>query len=277
MSNSTTEVAVITGGARGIGRAIALGLAATGVDIALVDVAPNSVTTTPYQLSDAERLVTTANEVRALGVRCAEEPADVRNRDAMGVAVQNIERELGPITMLVGAAAVGSVADAGRMTDEEWDDVVDTNLHGFYNTTRMIVPLMVARGHGRVLAIVGDSARRGVAGLSHVAAAGWGVIGLVKSIALEVAPVGVAVNALCTGELSSAFTESDAYQQHATRGGDRSRTKEAALAERNPNNVAWVDEDEVVRAALFILQARGTSMTGSVLDVSNGLSALNTA
>jgi NAD(P)-dependent dehydrogenase (short-subunit alcohol dehydrogenase family) len=270
------DIAVVTGGARGIGQGIALALASSGVDVAILDAAPADVATLPYPLSTTDDVADTLRQIEQVGVRSMAVTADVRDRRAVESAVQSVERVLGPITMVVTAAGVCSVANAGRMSDEAWDDVVDTNLHGTYNTTRVTVPLMVERGRGRVLCIVGDEARRGAAGISHVAAASWAVVGLAKSIALETAVAGVAVNVLSIGPVQTTMTASAMVRQNLTRGGE-SPDADEALAARHPNGEAWVAMDDLTAAARFLLGAPSTSMTGSVLDISNGQSALNTS
>jgi NAD(P)-dependent dehydrogenase (short-subunit alcohol dehydrogenase family) len=161
------------------------------------------------------------------------------------------------------------------MSDDEWDEVVDTNLHGVYNVARETLPRLTGRGRGRMLVLVGDEARRGVAGVSHVAAAGWSVIGLAKSIALESARSGVAVNVICSGPVDGVPSASPDFAR-LYGGGDTTATV-IALESKHPDGEAWVPVESVVEAAVFVLGAPGTAMTGSVFDISNGLSALNSA
>jgi len=270
------DVALVTGGARGLGGAIALALAAHGVRIGLVDAPGGGVKSVGYPLSSGDDLAAAASQVAAAGVQCATATVDVRDQQALRAAIDDIEQQLGPITIVVAAAAIGSVVDGEAMSDAHWDETVDINLHGFYNTARLTAPRLVERGHGHILAIVGDEARRGAPGLSHVAAASWAVVGLAKSIALEVAAAGVAVNVLCAGPVPSAFTSTDQFAANVLRGTDIGSLDEA-LATRHPNDAAWVDAGDAVSAATFLLGARGTAMTGSVLEVTNGLAALNSA
>ncbi|RNL62446.1 SDR family NAD(P)-dependent oxidoreductase [Nocardioides marmoriginsengisoli] len=277
MSEFESKVVMIAGGARGIGRAIATSLAGAGAQIVLVD-APAPMQTLGYPLPDADALESAVAEIRAAGGTCTGYELDVRDRPRVAETVQRCIAEAGRIDMLVNCAGVGSVSDAGEMDDLTWSEVVDTNLNGFYNLVRAVTAHMTARGSGNIVAVVGDSARRGAAGLSHVSAAGWATIGLAKSLALETADAGVAVNVLSLGpvdtELSSSaeFRSAVADLRHVVHGQDAIE----AMGRRHPNCEPWVPMEDVVRAARFLLGG-GTSMTGSVLDVSAGLSALNSS
>lgn len=263
------DVAVISGGGRGVGRAIAVELAERGVACILLDAPDPAPHTASPPALDADALAATTAEIAAINEATVGCPVDVRDRQAVGAALATAAATVGDPTLLVVAAAVFNTVEVGRMNDDEWDEVLDTNLHGAYNVAREVLPGMVARGRGRVLFLVGDEGRRGVAGLSHLAAASWGAIGLAKSIALETAAAGVGVNVLCTGPVRGEVTDGAAFRRVA---GD-----ESVLATKHPNNEAWVPTGDVVDAALFLLGRPGTSMSGSVLDVSNGMSALNTA
>lgn len=268
------QVALVTGGARGLGFAVARRLAELGAAVALIDAPPSRPLTLGYELSGPDDLAAAVERLRDTGARVLGMPADVRSRPAVAAAVGTVERELGPISIVVTAASVFGHVEAGRMTDDEWDEVVDTNLHGVFNVTRETLPLLTERGRGRVLVLVGDEARRGVAGVSHVAAAGWSVIGLAKSIALESARSGVAVNVVTSGAIGGAPSASADFAR--LYGGDRQDGDVVvALEAKHPDGEAWVPIESVVDAAIFVLGAPGTAMTGSVFDISNGLSALN--
>jgi NAD(P)-dependent dehydrogenase (short-subunit alcohol dehydrogenase family) len=270
------HVALVTGGARGLGFAVARRLAELGAKVALVDAPRSRPFTLGYEVSGPDELAAAVERLTSTGARAIGVSADVRSRPDVAAAVETIERDLGPISLVVTAASVFGHVEAGRMSDDEWDEVVDTNLHGVYNVTRETLPRLTERGRGRVLALVGDEARRGVAGVSHVAAAGWSVIGLAKSIALESARAGVAVNVICSGAIDGAPSSSPDFAR-LYGGGDAGADVVAALEAKHPDGEAWVPIESVVDAAIFVLGAPGTAMTGSVFDISNGLSALNSA
>lgn len=277
MSEFGGKVALVAGGARGIGRQIAGALAGQGASVVLLD-APAGMSTLDYSTAGAGDLQDAVEALRAGGGACVGYEVDVRDRSLVIDSIERVIREVGPVSLLVDCAGVASVVDAGEMTDEEWSEVVDTNLHGFYNLVRAVVGPMTEIGAGNVLVVVGDEARRGMAGLSHVSAAGWGAIGLAKSLALETAAAGVTVNVLCVGPVETDMTGSSRFHSAAADSRDPLAGQEAldAMARRHPNTQAWVPMTDVVRAALFLLGS-GTSTTGSVLDVSAGLSALNSS
>lgn len=270
-------VVMVAGGARGIGFGIASALARQGATIALVD-APRPMSTLGYATSTATELEAAVEKLQAEGATCAGHSVDVRDRPAVAEVVQRCITELGRIDALVNCAGVASAVDADVMTDTAWSEVVDTNLHGFYNLVRALTGHMVERGTGNVLAVVGDESRRGAAGLSHVSAAGWSVIGLAKSLALETAQAGVAVHVLCAGPVDTALSGSSAFRAAVADRREELQGQDAleAMGQRHPNGQPWVPVDDVVRAACFLLSS-GTSSTGSVLDVSGGLSALNSS
>lgn len=267
------HVALITGGARGLGLAVAQRLAGLGVAVGLVDAPRTPPATISYGVSGPADLDATVALLRGAGARATGVATDVRSRSEVATAVTTIESELGPISLVVSAASVFGHVEAGQMVDDEWDDVVDTNLHGVYNTVRETLPLLTARGRGHILVLVGDEARRGVAGISHVAAAGWSAIGLAKSVAVECAPSGVAVNVICCGAIEGEVSASADFARLYP--GDGTTDLAGALAAKHPNGASWVPVDAVADAAVFVLGAPGTTLTGSVLDVSNGLPALN--
>lgn len=270
-SSTLDGLTLVAGGATGLGADIARRIAELGGDIAVLDASPTPPATVGYPLATAADLERITAELATLGARTIGVRADVRSRTQVDDAVRAVEDALGPVRRLVVASGLFVRKAAVDLTDADWDEVVDTNLHGLYHLSRRILPGMTSRGEGRVVAIVGDEGRRGVAGQSHLAAASWAVIGLAKSIALEVAAAGVAVNVVCAGPTPTPATESAAFT------GQFDGDATAALAAKHPNGQAWVAASDVVDAVTFLLAAPGTAMTGSVLDVSNGMSALNTA
>ena len=206
---SRTGVALVAGGAQGIGLEIARRLAASGSNVALLDAPATPPTTVGYRLASKDDLDAAVTELSELGVQAVGVNPDVRSRDEVDGAVRVVEDALGPVRALVVASGLYVRKDAADLTDDDWDEVIDTNLHGFFNLARRVLPGMTSRGDGRIVALVGDEGRRGMAGQSHLAAASWAVIGLAKSIALESAAAGVAVNVVCAGPSENVVTRSD--------------------------------------------------------------------
>jgi NAD(P)-dependent dehydrogenase (short-subunit alcohol dehydrogenase family) len=268
-------VALVTGGARGVGAACAAELAARGADVALLDV-PGELATPSYPLAGDAELEASAAAVGAHGRRCLPLRADVRDHGAVRDAVGTVGAELGPIRLLVHAAGIRTVAPVAAMSDAQWAETVDVNLNGTYHVLREVVPTMIAADGGRAVVVCGDEGRRGAARLSHQAAAAWGQIGLAKSVAVETADAGVAVNVVTTTPLDTTmWGVPESWAQAA--GADSADAEEAAhaLRVRHPRSAAFVPLERVVDAVLYLLGQPGEELTGSVLDVTNGLAALN--
>ncbi len=269
------RVALVAGGARGVGAACALALAEGGTDVALLD-APDGLRTPGYPLSDAAALEDGAAAIRATGRSCLPLACDVRDRAAVREALRRAGEELGPIDLVVLAAGIRTPVAVAEMSDEHWDEALDTTLNGSFHVLREIVPAMIDGVGGRVVLLLGDEGRRGAPLLSHQAAAAWGAIGLAKSIAVETADAGIAVNVVCTTELDTpAFATPESWAQAAREAGAGAEEAEHALRIRHPRSAAYVPIDQVVEAVTFLLGRQGEELTGSVLDISNGLSALN--
>ncbi len=276
---------MVTGGARGIGAAIAKRLAAAGADIAIWDAPEWTDPPLGYPLSDRGDLREIEGEIRGQGRRAHAIAVDVRDPAAVDAAVAETVSELGAIDILVCAAGVRSAVPASRMTDEQWDSVVDVNLHGTYHCVRSALAHLESSGAGRVVIVASEEGRRGAVGLSHYAAASWGLIGLAKSLALESAQYGLAVNVITPGPVDTAMSRSIDYWAlvQAGRTGadpvdDVSETSaRRALEAAHPSGVAYVGVESVCDAAMFAIGAEGLDLTGSVLDVSAGLAATNTA
>ncbi|WP_280759211.1 SDR family NAD(P)-dependent oxidoreductase [Prescottella agglutinans] len=275
----------MTGGARGIGAAIAVRLASAGADIAIWDAPEWSDPPLDYPLSDQANLRETVAGIRGLGRRAHAIAVDVRDPAAVDAAVVETVSELGAIDILVCAAGIRSGVSAARMTDEQWDSVIDVNLHGTYHSVRSALGHLESSGAGRVVIVAAEEGRRGAAGLSHYSAASWGLIGLAKSLALESAQFGLGVNVITPGPVDTTMSRSLDFWGLVQAGrtgvdpvGDPSEAAaRRALEAAHPSGSAYVSIDSVCDAAMFAIGAANLDMTGSVLDVSAGLAATNTA
>ncbi len=268
-------VALVTGGARGVGAACAAELAARGADVALLD-APGALESPSYPLAGDAELEASAAAVRARGRRCISLRTDVRDHEAVRGAIDVVAHELGPVRHLVHAAGIRTVVPVAEMGDAQWSETVDVNLNGTYHVLRQVVPKMIAGDGGRVVVVTGDEGRRGAPRLAHQAAAAWGQIGLAKSVAVETADAGVAVNVVTTTPLDTTmWGVPESWAQAAREEGAGAEEAAHALRVRHPRSEAFVPLERVVDAVLYLLGQPGEEMTGSVLDVSMGLSALN--
>jgi meso-butanediol dehydrogenase/(S,S)-butanediol dehydrogenase/diacetyl reductase len=199
------KVAVVTGAARGIGRGIALALAAEGVRVALVDLAEAKDARLPYELSDVPTLRQTAGEVERLGVGALSIFADVtRAADAQRIVAETVER-FGRLDILVNNAGVVTFATVAEMAEEQWDRTLEVNLKGVFLCCRAAIPELVKSGAGRVVNIASVAGKTGHGGLSAYCASKFGVIGFTQALAQELGPANVTVNAVCPGFLRTAM------------------------------------------------------------------------
>jgi 3-oxoacyl-[acyl-carrier protein] reductase len=240
-----SQLAVVTGAGRGIGRAVALKFAAEGADIVCVS-------------RTAENAQKVADEVRALGRKAWAHAVDVADSKAVAAAGQQILAETGRVDILVNNAGVTRDALIVRMSDEDWDAVLDTNLKGAFLFIRALARAFLKQRSGRVINVASVIGLIGNAGQCNYGASKAALIGLTKSIARELASRGITVNALAPGFIETDMTA--ALTQEMRR----------ELVQRIPLNCFGRPED-VAEAALFLAGPGARYITGQVLTVDGGM------
>jgi meso-butanediol dehydrogenase/(S,S)-butanediol dehydrogenase/diacetyl reductase len=202
------RVALVTGGARGLGRGIALALARAGCDVAISDIARAADGATPYALASSADLAATASAVAALGRRSAAVTADVTSAADVARMMAEVEARLGGIDILVANAGVIAVAPVAAMDEAQWDRIFAVNVKGVFLCARAAIPLLTRRGRGRIVNVASIAGKTGRAGLAAYCASKAAVISLTQALAEELGPTGIAVNAICPGFIKTAmFTE----------------------------------------------------------------------
>jgi len=257
------RVAFVTGGARGQGRAHALALAAEGANVVIAD-APGPMNLT-YPLGTEDDLRVTAKEVEELGGLCVPVVMDVRDPAAVGAAVEETVNRLGSLDILVANAGIVSTGPLEEVTDEIWQQLVDTNLTGAFHTLRAAIPVMRRQRFGRIVVTSSMGGRMGIPELAAYNATKWGVIGLAKSLALEVAKEGITVNVICPTTVHTPMVQ-------PVGGDDVPDDLVRRMMKANPIPQPWIEPEDVSRGLLYLVTDPGV-VTGSVLEIGLGGSA----
>jgi len=270
----TGKVALVTGAARGQGRSHAVRLAAEGADVIVCDLGAD-IDTVPYALGTEDELRETASLVAEQGRRAVVCRCDVRSTADLSAAVERGLDELGRIDVVVANAGIAGVSTLAEMSDDVWQNMIDVNLTGVFKTLRAVVPHMVSRRYGRIVATSSIVGRQGSANIGHYVAAKWGVIGLVKSLAVEVAEFGVTVNAVLPTSVDSDMIQNDAFHRLFLPDADeiRMRDVEDAYTALNPIPVPWLSPGDVSDAVLFLASDEARFITGDALPVALGWNA----
>lgn len=245
MSQLANQIAVVTGAGRGIGRAIALKFATEGADVVCVS-------------RTAENAEKVANEVRGLGRKAWGLAVDVADAAAVNTAVEKILVEPGHVDILVNNAGVTRDGLLMRMSDADWDTVVNTNLKGAFLFTRALSRAFVKQRSGRIINISSVIGLIGNAGQANYAASKAALLGFTKSVARELGSRGITVNAIAPGFIETDMTAALNEQLRAE------------VLKKIPLGVLGQPED-IANAALFLASPQTRYITGQVLTVDGGM------
>jgi NAD(P)-dependent dehydrogenase (short-subunit alcohol dehydrogenase family) len=273
------KVVLATGAARGIGRAIAVEMAANGADVVAVDItgtvspASNAIPATSEELDETVRLI------KSLGRKGEGIKADIRDIGALRQIADRVERDYGRIDVVVANAAIQRWMPLLEMEDTDWRDVIDNNLNGTANTVRAFAPKMVARKKGRFILLSSMQGKHGTKDAASYSASKWGILGLMKSAAIEFGEHNITVNALIPGLVDTALTR---YEKRLSESmGEQSQnvehpTPEQAWDNRAPTvplKVGWLQPDDISPAAVFLASDAANMVTGAEYEVTGGDSA----
>jgi NAD(P)-dependent dehydrogenase (short-subunit alcohol dehydrogenase family) len=273
----TGKVAVVTGAARGIGRAIAVEYAANGADVIAIDIAgpvsptADAIPATPMELSG------TVDQVRNFGRRGTAIQADIRDMAALRGIADQVVRDYGKIDIVVANAAIQGWKPLLEMDDMDWGDQIENNLTGTANTLRAFAPKMVARNYGRLILLSSMQGKEGTMNGASYSASKWGIIGLMKSAALELGRYNITSNAILPGLIGTPLTYNEQRFRAAIAQSNRTPSanptaQEAwdARAPTVPLGVGWLQPEDVSPVAVFLASDAAALVTGAEFAVTGG-------
>ncbi|MBW0103462.1 mycofactocin-coupled SDR family oxidoreductase [Pseudonocardia sp. KRD291] len=269
------KVALITGAGRGQGRAHAVKLAAEGADIIALDIcAP--IASVPYELSSRADLDETAKLVEQLDRRVVARPADVRDRAAVTEAVQAGASELGRLDIVVANAGIWSAAPFVDMTDEMFDDMIDVQMYGPYNTCRAAVPILLEQGTGGSIVIISSTAGlRGFPNQVHYNMGKHAVVGLMRTLANELAPHFIRANTIHPSSTNTKMIQNEAIWSAFAPGVENPTVDDfgATFTAMNLLPIPWMEPEDISDAVAWLASDESRYVTGVTLPVDAGFMA----
>lgn len=270
------KVALITGGARGIGRAIAIALAKEGANIVICDIAAQ-IPTIAYPMANPDDLTTTKKLVEAEGGQCLAMKADVRSSADLNKVVQQTIADFGRLDIVVANAGIANMGFIEQMDDQAWEDVIAVNLVGVARTLKATIPHIRKQNAGRIVVIASVAGRGGSPGMSAYNSSKWGAIGLTKSVAGEVGNNNITCNAICPTAIDTPMIQNDMVRQVWSPDNPTSEGLHARMKGSHILPIGLLDPKEIANAAVFLCSPQASFITGVALDVAAGSTARNTA
>jgi NAD(P)-dependent dehydrogenase (short-subunit alcohol dehydrogenase family) len=248
-SSSLSRVAVVTGGASGMGLAICQQLAARGDKVAILDLSGEAAD------AAAAAIATDGGTATAAQV-------DVADRAAVDAALDHVRRTFGPVEIMVTSAGLDAFRAFTEITADEWTRMIAVNLTGTFHCLQAVVPEMIEGGWGRIVTISSSSAQSGARRMAHYVASKGGVMGLTKALALELAPHGITVNTIPPGAIVTPM------MRRAEAAGDLPSID--AVAQHTPVRRSGTPED-IAAACLYLCSEAAGYVTGQSINVNGGL------
>ena len=267
------QVVFITGAAHGMGRSHALAFAREGARLVLCD-ACRQYRTIPYPLAQPEELASLASEIAAMGRPVIAQQVDVTHLADMQALVEQARQEFGPIDIVVANAGLYSFASSWEMSEEQWDETMNVDLKGVWITCKVSIPAMLPRRSGKIICVASTASVKGMANLAHYVAAKHGVLGLVKTLAIELAPYNINVNAICPTSIDTVMCRNQALYDIFAGGPGPQATEEHMLTLMNQMNLFsdrnLLSPEAISAVVLWLASDEARHLTGCALPIDAG-------
>jgi SDR family mycofactocin-dependent oxidoreductase len=267
------KVAFVTGAARGQGRSHAIRLAQEGADIIAVDI-EGQIDSVPYAMSTPEDMAQTVKEIEALDRRIVATQADVRDFGAVKAAVDEGVAQLGRLDIVSANAGIFSFGTLADLEEQAWQDMIDVNLTGVWHAVKAAIPHLKAAHGGSIILTSSTAGLMAMENIGHYVAAKHGVVGLMRTLALELAPDMIRVNSVHPTSVNTDMIQNAAtYALFAPDLPEAERTKET-LSDRfqamNALPIPWVETVDISNAVLWLASDEARYVTGVTLPIDAG-------
>jgi (+)-trans-carveol dehydrogenase len=267
------KVALITGAARGQGRSHAVRLAEEGATVVAVDIC-RQLPSVPYPMATSADLLETQQRVAATGREVMVREVDVRCQSEIDDVVAAALDRFGRVDIVAANAGIVSYHPLWEMSEEVWDQTIDINLKGVWQTIKAVAPSMISQRAGSVIVTSSTGGLKGLASLGHYCAAKHGLTGLVRVACLELAPHNVRVNSLNPGGVLTEMIDNEmSYRAFRPDLPEPTRDDFAAVSKTlHPMGIPWLEPQDVTNALLFLASDESRYVTGAVFAVDAGMS-----
>lgn len=279
------KVAVVTGAARGIGRSVAIAFAQHGAHVVGIDICTTVDPRSGVTPATKEDLEETGSLVKKEGASWTSIILDQRDLPALRIAAADVNKHFGHIDILFANAGIQAFRPLLDMEDDDWHIQIDVNLTGTANAVRAFGPYMRSQGKGRIIMTTSTQGRHGTFNGSAYSASKWGIIGLMKSAALELGRNGITVNCLVPGLIDTPLTRHEERYEQAIQVAGRTPTGEVKndeetarkiLQAKSPLDIPWIDPADLAPIVVFLASDASRMVSGATFDVTGGDSANNT-